>query len=228
MSQSIQILTSPLYDAKILSEAIAPGSVQKRWYIQGIFIQCDKKNKNGRVYPLSVVKPVVTEYINQFVNHSRAFGELGHPDGPVINPERISHLTTSLVLEGTDYIGKAKILTTPYGKITQSLLEEGSKLAVSSRGFGSTSRDYTTGAEVVQDDFKLTSAADIVIDPSAPDAFVDALMEQRKWLYDSTEISTKTLDKMRKTIGRSPARQLKEQKIDAFKNFLESLYRNKY
>ena len=152
-------------------------------YIQGVFLQGDLKNRNGRVYPMPVLQREVTNYNENFVQKSRALGELGHPDGPTINLDRVSHKIVELYQDGSNYIGKAKLLETPMGQIAKNLLREGVQLGVSSRGVGSL--ESKGGSNYVRDDFMLTTAADIVADPSAPDAFVDGIMEGKEWVWNN-------------------------------------------
>jgi hypothetical protein len=167
-------------DFSYLTEADDSG--KKKLYIEGIFLQADLKNKNGRVYPLSVMEQEVNRYIKEKVEGKSAFGELGHPAGPTINPDRISHRVVSLTREGSNYVGKAQISSTPLGDIARGLIEDGGRLGVSSRGMGSLRE--RNGVMEVQGDFRLATAGDIVIDPSAPDAFVNGIMENVEWIYD--------------------------------------------
>ena len=156
---------------------------QKNYYIKGIFLQAEQKNRNGRVYPLETMEKEVARYSKQYIDTNRAFGELGHPDGPTINLERASHMVKELKQEGANFIGKAKIMETPYGKIVKNLIDEGAKLGVSSRGMGSLKT--LGGSQIVQNDFHLATAGDIVADPSAPMAFVEGIMEGREWIWNN-------------------------------------------
>jgi hypothetical protein len=156
---------------------------QKNYYIKGIFLQAEQKNRNGRVYPLETMEKEVNRYSKQYIDTNRAFGELGHPDGPTINLERVSHMVKELKQEGANFIGKAKIMETPYGKIVKNLIDEGAKLGVSSRGMGSLKT--LGGSQIVQNDFHLATAGDIVADPSAPMAFVEGIMEGREWIWNN-------------------------------------------
>ena len=158
-------------------------SGKKNYKIKGIFMQADIKNRNGRMYPMEILNKEVTRYNKEYVNENRAFGELGHPDGPTVNLERASHMITSLQPDGKNFIGEAKILSTPMGEIVKSLMDDGAKLGVSSRGMGSL--DQKNGANVVRKDFYLATAADIVADPSAPNAFVEGIMEGREWIWNN-------------------------------------------
>ena len=189
-------------------------------YIQGVFLQGDIKNRNGRVYPMPVLQREVTNYTENFVNKSRALGELGHPDGPTINLDRVSHRITSLRAEGHNFIGKAQILDTPMGKIAKSLLDEGVQLGVSSRGMGSIEKQE--GISVVRDDFMLTTAADIVADPSAPDAFVNGIMEGKEWVWENGILKEAKIDKYRRYMDES-RRDLEERTLKVFEHFLSNL-----
>lgn len=192
-----------------------------RFFIEGIFLQAEKKNRNGRVYPVGILRKEVDKYVGEFVEQNRAFGELGHPDGPTVNLERVSHMITELYEDGNNFIGKAKIMETPYGKIVSNLLSEGAKLGVSSRGMGSVKE--RAGANYVQDDFSLATAADIVADPSAPDAFVDGIMEGKEWVWNNGILEEVHINKYKKAVKKAPARKLNETKINAFRDFISRL-----
>ena len=192
-----------------------------RFFIEGIFLQAEKKNRNGRVYPVGILRKEVDKYVGEFVEQNRAFGELGHPDGPTVNLERVSHMITELYEDGNNFIGKAKIMETPYGKIVGNLLSEGAKLGVSSRGMGSVKE--RAGANYVQDDFSLATAADIVADPSAPDAFVDGIMEGKEWVWNNGILEEVHINKYKKAVKKAPARKLNETKINAFRDFISRL-----
>ena len=168
-------------DVEYITEAKENG--QKDYKIKGVFMQGEIKNRNGRVYPMQVLDEQVKKYTDNYVNQNRAYGELGHPSGPTINLERVSHMITDLTKDGTNYIGEAKIMDTPYGKIVKNLMDEGAKLGVSSRGMGSLKQNGNS--QVVQKDYHLATAADIVADPSAPDAFVEGIMEGKEWVWDN-------------------------------------------
>lgn len=194
----------------------------KDLYIEGVFLQSNVKNRNGRVYPTEVLSREVERYNENYIQKNRAFGELGHPDGPTINLERVSHMIKELRLEEKDFVGKAKIMTeTPYGAIVKNLIKEGAQLGVSSRGMGSVKRSGDTN--VVQDDFYLATAADIVADPSAPNAFVNGIMEGKEWIWDNGIIKEATIDSYSKQLKEAKSQQLEEVKINLFKNFLSSL-----
>ena len=176
----MKLITETLEDVDILKEDNAKGG--KDYKIRGVFLQADIKNRNGRVYPMQVLEKEVAKYNRNFIREKRAYGELGHPEGPTVNLERVSHLTTSLVPDGKNFIGEAKIMETPMGKIVKSLMDEGCKLGVSSRGMGSLQQKG--GTNYVKDDFYLATAADIVADPSAPNAFVEGIMEGKEWVWN--------------------------------------------
>lgn len=198
------------------------GNGKKSYYIEGVFLQGDLKNRNGRVYRTETLDKEVGRYNKEYVLENRAFGELGHPAGPTLNLERVSHMIKSLDRDGSNFIGKAKIMDTPYGNIVKNLMDEGAKLGVSSRGMGSLQMNKE-GVMEVQDDFYLATAADIVADPSAPDAFVRGIMEGVEWVWDSGVLKAQKLEEMKKDIQRAPSRRLDEAKLQAFKSFLNSL-----
>ena len=196
----------------------------KDYFIEGIFMQGGIKNRNGRMYPMETLDKEVSRYNDTFVKNNRAYGELGHPDGPTINLERVSHMIKDLRREGQDYIGKAKVMDTPYGKIVKSLIDEGASLGVSSRGMGSI-KQTAEGINEVQGDFQLATAGDIVADPSAPNAFVNGVMEGVDWIYDAASNSwqsQKVIEEIQNTGIRS-ARELQERKIELFSKFMKTL-----
>tara|TARA_R100001463_G_scaffold41204_3_gene87001 strand:- start:175 stop:825 length:651 start_codon:yes stop_codon:yes gene_type:complete len=196
---------------------------KKNLYIEGVFLQGDIKNRNGRMYPSNTLGREVARYNEAFVNKGRALGELGHPDGPTVNLDRVSHKITSLRQEGSNFIGRAKVLNTPMGTIAKNLLDEGVKLGVSSRGVGSVSTN-NEGVNIVGEDFMLATAADIVADPSAPDAFVDGIMEGRDWIWDGGVLRQKFAEKTYKQINTlASSRELQENKIKLFQDFLGNL-----
>ena len=194
---------------------------KKDYKIKGIFLQSELKNRNGRVYPKDVLENEVKRYNQEFVNKKRAFGELGHPDGPTINLERVSHMITKLYPDGNNFIGEAKIMNTPYGKIVKGLIDEGAQLGVSSRGVGSLVQ--RGGVNVVKDDFYIATAADIVADPSAPDAFVEGIMEGKEWVWDNGVLKEQDVAAWKMEIYRTRKRELEEKKVNIFKNFLQKL-----
>ena len=176
----MKLITEEISNAEYIVEE---KNGKKNYAIKGIFMQSDVKNKNGRIYPKEILQKEVARYNREFINKNRAFGELGHPDGPTVNLERVSHMIKSLTPEGSNFIGEARVLDTPYGKIVKSLIDEGASLGVSSRGMGTLVN--TGGANIVKDDFYLATAADIVADPSAPDAFVEGIMEGKEWVWNN-------------------------------------------
>lgn len=194
----------------------------KDYFIEGIFLQSELKNRNGRMYPESTMDKEVGRYITEYVEKNRAYGELGHPDTPSINLDRVSHLIVGLRKEGTNYIGKAKILETPMGQIARGLLDGGANLGVSSRALGSLKMNED-GVQVVQDDFMLSTAADIVADPSAPDAFVRGIMESKDWVFVDGKFVEKNIEEVRSAIQKTSSRNLQEAKIRAFQHFLSKI-----
>ena len=194
---------------------------KKEQYIEGVFLQAGIKNRNGRIYPIETMKKEVNRYIKEFVNKKRAYGELGHPEGPTINLERVSHLITDLKEDGKNFIGKAKILSTPMGNIVKGLLNDGAKLGVSSRGMGSV--EQRGNAQYVQDDFMLATAADIVADPSAPDAFVEGIMEGVEWVQQGGIFKAKEIESWKSQIQQTKQRHLEEKKLEIMKNFFSKL-----
>tara|TARA_B110000881_G_C18436635_1_gene443752 strand:- start:90 stop:740 length:651 start_codon:yes stop_codon:yes gene_type:complete len=195
---------------------------KKSYFIEGIFMQSEMKNRNGRVYPKAILQKEVKRYTDKFINTKRAFGELGHPDGPTVNLERVSHMITELVEDGANFVGRAKIMDTPYGKIVKNLIDEGAKLGVSSRGMGSL-KPVQDGLQEVQSDFYLATAADIVADPSAPDAFVSGIMEGKEWVWDNGLIKEKEIVEYQKQIERSTEISRNKVRIEAFENFITKL-----
>ena len=194
---------------------------EKDYFIEGVFMQSDIKNRNGRIYPEQVMKKEVDRYRKEFVDKDRAFGELGHPDGPTINLDKVSHMITKLEQDGKNFMGRAKILSTPNGQIVRNLINDGAKLGVSSRGLGSL--ETRGGAQVVKDDFQLATAADIVADPSAPEAFVEGIMEGVEWYYDSGILKMKDAEQMQKELRTAKSSKLQETKLNLWKKFVENL-----
>ena len=194
---------------------------EKDYFIEGVFMQGDIKNRNGRIYPIDVMKKEVKRYVKEFVEKDRAFGELGHPDGPTINLDKVSHMITKLEQDGSNFMGRAKILSTPNGQIVRNLINDGAKLGVSSRGLGSL--ETRGGAQVVKDDFQLATAADIVADPSAPEAFVEGIMEGVEWYYDSGILKMKDAEQMREELRTAKSSKLQETKLNLWKKFVENL-----
>jgi hypothetical protein len=194
----------------------------KEYFIEGIFLQSELVNRNGRMYTESVMDKEVGRYIKESVEKNRAYGELGHPDTPSINLDRVSHLIVSLRKEGTNYIGKAKILETPMGQIARGLLDGGANLGVSSRALGSLQTN-NEGVQIVQDDFMLSTAADIVADPSAPDAFVRGIMESKEWVFVDGKFVEQHIEEAKRSIRKASSRNLEEAKIYAFQKFLSKI-----
>ena len=197
-------------------------STSKNYFIEGIFLQAELKNRNGRMYPQEMLQREIERYVTEYVDKKRAFGELGHPDGPTINLDRVSHMITDLRAEGANYIGRAKILDTPNGKIVKALIDEGAQLGVSSRGMGSI-RTEGHDIQVVQDDFYLTTAADIVADPSAPDAFVNGIMEGKEWVWQNGILREQDVANIRAKIKKAPKKEIKKVTIEAFEAFMKKL-----
>lgn len=215
----MKLITENIEEIQVLTEESESG--KKSHFIEGVFLQGNIKNRNNRYYDADILDREVAKYNESFTDKGRALGELGHPDGPIINLDRVSHKIVSLKREGNNFIGKAKLLETPMGKIAKNLLDEGVKLGVSSRGLGSiTVKD---GVNYVGEDFMLATAADIVADPSAPDAFVEGIMEGKEWVWESGVLREVELEKIKEAIDHSAVSQLQERKIAAFSQFLRSL-----
>jgi hypothetical protein len=213
-------LIKEVFDANTL--IVEEKNGKKQHYIEGVFLQAELKNRNGRMYPEQTMDKEVNRYIKEYVERNRAYGELGHPDTPTINLDRVSHMIVSLHKEGTNYIGKAKILDTPMGNIAKGLLDGGANLGVSSRAMGSL-KTGQNGIQIVQDDFMLSTAADIVADPSAPDAYVEGIMEGKEWIFVDGKFVEKHIEETRSFIKKASSRQLEEAKIVAFQNFLSKI-----
>ena len=190
-------------------------------FIEGVFLQSDLKNKNGRIYPKEIMQREVQRYVDENVKTKRAYGELGHPEGPTVNLDRVSHMITSLKEDGNNWIGKAKIMDTPMGRIVKELISEGAQLGVSSRGLGSLKE--RNGINEVQDDFMLATAADIVADPSAPDAFVSGIMEGKEWVFVNGKWTEQDIEEAKTSISKANIRDLEEEKMQVFNNFLNKL-----
>jgi len=211
----MKLITETIENIRVITEEKGG---KKNLYIEGVFLQADLKNRNGRMYPFDTLNREVGAYCENYVNKGRALGELGHPDSPTINLDRVSHKIVSLTAEGSNFIGKAQILETPMGKIAKSLLESGVTLGVSSRGIGSI--EEKNGINVVKNDFMLSTAADIVADPSAPDAFVQGIMEGKEWIWNNGMLEEKVINSYRRAIMNSSSSQLNERKLQIFENFL--------
>ena len=215
----MKLITETIENVEVITEG---KGADKKLYIEGVFLQSEIKNRNGRMYPFSVLEKEVNRYNEEYVQTSRALGELGHPDGPTVNLDRVSHRITSLKAEGNNFIGRAQIMNTPMGNIARALLEDGVKLGVSSRGMGSI-RTHE-GVSYVGEDFMLATAADIVADPSAPDAFVDGVMEGKEWVWEGSILREKNVANIKKSINTLvDHKKLEEHKLSLFKKFLSSL-----
>jgi hypothetical protein len=216
----MKLITEEIEKVEVITESV---NGKKNLFIKGIFLQAEQVNRNGRVYRMPVMEREVKRYTEQYVNKGRALGELGHPDGPTVNLDRVSHKITELYRDGNNFIGKAQILSTPMGKIAESLLKEGVCLGVSSRGIGSL-RETREGHKEVGEDFMLATAADIVADPSAPDAFVQGIMEGKEWIWDGGLLREKAADNTRNKINTLVDEGiLEEYKLSLFNEFLSSL-----
>ena len=214
----MKLISEEIQDAQYLVEET---NGKKSYKIKGVFLQSDIKNRNGRIYENDILTKEVDRYSKEFIDKKRAFGELGHPDGPTVNLERVSHMITSLKPEGKNFIGEAKVMDTPYGKIVKGLIDEGAQLGVSSRGMGSLVTK--NGANYVGKDFYLATAADIVADPSAPDAFVEGIMENKEWVWDNGVIKAQDIEEYKEHIKEAKRLKLAEAKVKVFKNFIEKL-----
>ena len=216
----MKLITEEISSVKFVTEG--KGS-SKKMYIEGTFLQGEIKNRNGRMYPVSTLAKEVGRYNEAFVNKGRALGELGHPDGPTVNLDRVSHKIVSLRQEGNNFVGKAQLLDTPMGKIAKSLLDEGVMLGVSSRGIGSIKED-TNGVKVVGEDFMMATAAYIVADPSAPDAFVSGIMEGKEWIWEGGILREQLAERTQQRINTLVTqKRLEEHKLELFDNFLSNL-----
>ena len=216
----MKLITEEVTNVKIITEG---RGASKKLYIEGVFLQGELKNRNGRMYPIQTLAKEVARYNETFVNKGRALGELGHPDGPTVNLDRVSHKITSLVQEGNNFKGKAQILSTPMGKIASSLLDEGVMLGVSSRGVGSL-QTTSEGCKIVGEDFQLATAADIVADPSAPDAFVNGIMEGKEWVWEGGKLREQLAERTERRINTLvDQRRLEEHKLALFQDFLSNL-----
>ena len=214
----MKLITETIEDVQVITEGKGDS---KKLYIEGVFLQSELKNRNGRMYPFSVLQKEVNRYNEEYIKTSRALGELGHPDGPTVNLDRVSHRIVSLEEDGTNFRGKAQILDTPMGKIASSLLGEGVKLGVSSRGMGSI--DKREDVNVVMDDFMLATAADIVADPSAPDAFVNGIMEGKEWVWDNGILKETKVAKYQRYMDDATRQNLEERTLRVFNDFLTGL-----
>ena len=214
----MKLITETIEDVQVITEGKGDS---KKLYIEGVFLQSELKNRNGRMYPFQVLQKEVNRYNEEYIKTSRALGELGHPDGPTVNLDRVSHRIVSLAEDGTNFRGKAQILDTPMGKIASSLLGEGVKLGVSSRGMGSI--DKREDCNVVMDDFMLATAADIVADPSAPDAFVNGIMEGKEWAWDNGILKETKVAKYQSYMNNATRKNIEERTLRVFEHFLSGL-----
>ena len=216
---TVKLFSEAVEEVQYITEAKEGGG--KNYKIKGIFLQADIKNRNGRIYPMEILEKEVTRYNKKFINENRAYGELGHPEGPTVNLERVSHMVTELYPDGKNFIGEAKIMETPMGKIVKSLMDEGGKLGVSSRGMGSL--DQKNGVNYVRDDFYLATAADIVADPSAPNAFVEGIMEGKEWVWNNGALIEAELVELRRKFD--VKKRQRDAKFEAleFAKFLKKL-----
>jgi hypothetical protein len=216
----MKLISELVEEVKYLVEEKESG--KKDFFIEGVFLQGNLKNRNNRIYRTETLDKEVNRYSKEYIDKNRAFGELGHPSGPTLNLERASHITKSLKREGDNFIGKAKILDTPYGNIVKNLMTEGAQLGVSSRGMGSLKQNKD-GIQEVQDDFYLATAADIVADPSAPDAFVRGIMEGVDWVWDNGILKAHKIEEYKRVIQKAPSKKLQEAKLRVFSDFFKSL-----
>ena len=219
MTQTVKLISEEIQDVEYICEQKEDG--KKNYKIKGIFMQADIKNRNGRVYPMDVLNKEVERYNKQYVNEKRAFGELGHPEGPTVNLDKVSHMITKLYPDGKNFIGEAKILSTPMGEIVKNLMDEGAKLGVSSRGMGSL--DQKNGANYVRNDFYLATAADIVADPSAPNAFVQGIMEGKEWVWNNGALVEAELERAKQRINERVRKRQDNENALEFIRFLKKL-----
>ena len=215
----MKLISEEATNVEFLTEATKSG---KNYFIEGVFMQAETKNRNGRIYPKEVLVKESKRYTKEFIEKKRAFGELGHPDGPTVNLERVSHMITELVEVDQNFMGRAKIIDTPYGKIVKNLIDEGARLGVSSRGMGSL-KPGKDGIQEVQGDFYLATAADIVADPSAPDAFVAGIMEGKEWVWDNGLLKEKQIQKYKDQIEKSSRKDREQTLVSAFEDFISKL-----
>lgn len=213
----MKLITEMNEDVELIIES---NEGKKNYFIEGVFMQAETKNRNGRVYPMDVLGPKVDDYTTKFIKENRAFGELNHPKGPTVNLDRVSHIVKDLVAEGNNFKGKAKIMETPMGKIVQNLMDEGARLGVSTRGMGSLRQ--SNGINMVQPDFML-AAVDIVADPSAPDAFVDGIMEGKEWIWDNGVLKEQEVNEYYTKIKNTAAKNMKINFVNLFEDFLRKL-----
>ena len=216
----MKLISEEAHDIEFLTEATKNGG--KNYFIEGVFMQAETKNRNGRIYPKQVLQKEAKRYSEEFINKKRAFGEWGHPDGPTVNLERVSHMIEELEEVDQNFMGRAKILDTPYGKIVKNLIDEGAQLGVSSRGMGSL-KAGRNGISEVQGDFYLATAADIVADPSAPDAFVAGIMEGKEWIWDNGLLKETQIQEYKDKIEKTSRKDRENVLVEAFKDFITKL-----
>ena len=217
---TVKLITEQIQDVEILREEDEK-SGKKNYKLKGIFLQGDIKNRNGRIYPVEVLEKEVARYNKDFINENRGYGELGHPEGPTVNLERVSHMVTSLKRDGKNFVGEAKVMSTPMGKIVSNIMDDGGKLAVSSRGMGSL--EQKNGANYVKNDFYLATAADIVADPSAPQAFVQGIMEGKEWIWNNGVLKEVEIAEIQEDIERNIRSRNANYQALAFAKFLKKL-----
>ena len=214
----MKLITEMNDDVRLLIEANSEG--KKNYFIEGVFMQAETKNRNGRIYPMNVLEPKVNEYTENFISKNRALGELNHPKGPTVNLDRVSHIIKEMKTDGHNFNGKAKIMDTPMGNIVKNLMDEGARLGVSTRGMGSLKQQ--NGINMVQPDFML-AAVDIVADPSAPDAFVDGIMEGKEWIWENGLLKEQEISQYYNTIVNTPSRDIKKTFSNLFEDFLRKI-----
>ena len=217
----MKLISEEATNVEFLTETSKSGG--KNYFIEGIFMQSETKNRNGRIYPKSILQKEAKRYTTEFIKKKRAFGELGHPDGPTVNLERVSHMIEELEEVDKNFMGRAKILDTPYGKIVKNLIDEGAQLGVSSRGMGSLKPSLEKGVSEVQGDFYLATAADIVADPSAPDAFVAGIMEGKEWIWDNGLLKETQIQEYKDKIEKTSRKDRENVLVEAFKDFIVKL-----
>ena len=215
----MKLISEEATNVEFLTEATKTG---KNYFIEGVFMQAETKNRNGRIYPKDVLVKEAKRYTKEFIESKRAFGELGHPDGPTVNLERVSHMITELVEVDQNFMGRAKIMDTPYGKIVKNLIDEGARLGVSSRGMGSL-KPGKDGIQAVQGDFYLATAADIVAAPSAPDAFVAGIMEGKEWIWDNGLLKERQIQEYKDQIEKSSRKDREQTLVKSFEDFISKL-----
>lgn len=216
----MKLICEQIEQVRYVTEAKESG--KKDYFIEGIFMQGDIKNRNGRLYPVSILQKEAERYVKETVQQNRAYGELGHPNGPSINLDRVSHMIKELRQDGSNFYGRAKIMDTPMGSIVKNLMDEGASLGVSTRGMGSL-KPNKSGIMEVQSDFHLATAADIVADPSAPDAFVRGIMEGVEWVWDNGLLKAQRIEEMKKIVEKTSSKNLEETKINLFRSFFNEL-----